>query len=410
MKTVPSAAIPDGLERAFADFQQMAERVQAAYERLRETASRLDRDLADANLRLRLQVEELENLSGSLAAVLRAIPSGVVVADLEGRILMVNPAAERILGIRSDEVLGKPAAQVEDRRGAPLFALQEGPGEVEERWLDTAAGPRRLAGRVVEVRDGDGQALGLVEVFDDCSKIRALEDEVRRLDRLAELGRVAAIIAHEIRNPLSGIRGFAGLLQRRARERGDAASLRWLERVFEGVERADRIIDSVLFLSRPRPLDTADVDPAGLLRRVVETTARERGVPEGVRIRLETDRAPRTVRADALRLEQALGNLLRNALEAVGERGEIVVFARSVGEEILLGVEDDGPGVPEEVRDRLFEPFFTTRTEGAGLGLALVRRIAELHGGSARHETPRRGGARFLVALPAQRRSMEAAR
>ena len=391
------------LGEAFSAFAEVAEQLQGAYQSLQVSATRLDRELADANQQLQTQVVELENLSGSLAAVLRAIPCGVVVAGPDGTVLMMNPAAEEILDVAGERLLGKNAAGFQDSAGQALLRVQEGPGDVEERTIQTEKGVRFVDGRVVPVNDTNGCELGLVEVLSDRSEIKALQLEVERLDRLAELGRVAAIIAHEIRNPLSGIRGFAGLLERHLKdEDGCGKQLRWSRKIVEGVERADAIIDSVLFLARPNPLKREMLDAEALLCDTFELVAQADPTrTRGVNVSLEVNPAGLAVLADRTRLQQALANLMQNALESLEGNGRLDLRAVQAGKNIEFVVRDSGPGVPDDAKGRLFEAFFTTRTEGSGLGLALVQRIAELHEGKVMLRPGIGSGASFVLALPA---------
>lgn len=379
-----------------------ARRVEDAYARLQSGAARLDQELAEANRRLEQKVVELEHLSGSLAAVLAAIPCGVVVADAEGCVIMANPAAHQILGLEPGALFGRVAAEVVSATGVPLLLLPHGECAAVERRLAGQDGERVVRGSVVAVRDAAGGFLGLVEMLDDRTEVKALEDEVRRLDRLAELGRVAAILAHEIRNPLSGIRGFAGMLERRLQDQEDrAAELRYARRICEGADRADAIIDSVLFLANPRPLKREAIDLEAFLcdcwERVCHASPQR---ARGVEVRLDLEPGDIAILADRIRLEQAVTNLLENALAAMDGKGRIELHARAENGRVRVEVRDDGPGIPGDVLSRLFEPFFTTKHEGAGLGLALVKRILEQHGGSVHAENRAARGAAFVLDLP----------
>ncbi len=394
---------PRELMRAFHSFSEVAGRLQAAYDGLRQSAAKLDRELADANRRLEEKVGQLENLSGSLAAVLRAIPSGVVVAANDGTLLMANPAAERLLARAARELVGRPASAITDRDGEPLLRLSDGPCASAERVITPNGEARVIDGCVLSVEDAAGHALGLVEVMNDRSEVRALQEEVRRLDRLAELGRMAAIIAHEIRNPLSGIRGFAGMLERSLQNSdGAETERRWTRRICEGVERADAIIDSVLFLARPRPLKTRDVDAEQVLCESLERVlAAKEGAARRIRASRNVSPAGLTVPADQMRLEQALVNLIQNAVEAMSGEGRLDLSATREGDDVVFTVKDSGPGVPESLRATVFEPFFSTKSDGAGLGLALVARVAELHRGRIELVPGIGTGAGFRLTLPA---------
>jgi len=399
LETTPVAGDDVAALRALA---AAARRVEDAYVRLQSGAARLDQELADANRRLGQKVVELEHLSGSLAAVLAAIPCGVVVADAEGVVIMANPAAHEILGIPSGALCGKIAAEAMDGDGHPLLLLPHGECAGVERRVAANGADRVVRGSVVAVRDAAGEFLGLVEMLDDRTEVKALEDEVRRLDRLAELGRVAAILAHEIRNPLSGIRGFAGMLERKLRDDDERATeLRYARRICDGADRADAIIDSVLFLANPRPLKREVIDLESFLcdcwERVCHAAPSQ---ARGVEVKLDLEPSGIALVADRVRLEQAITNLLANALAALEGKGRIELCARVDNGRVRLEVKDDGPGIPVEVLPRLFEPFFTTKHEGAGLGLALVKRILEQHGGLVFAANRSVRGAIFVLDLP----------
>jgi signal transduction histidine kinase len=385
--------------RALAD---AARRVEEAYSELRLGAARLDRELAEANQRLEQKVVQLEHLSGSLAAVLAAIPSGVVVGDVDGTVIMSNPAAQRALGLEAHELLGRRAADVRDAQGGSLLLLQGGECEAIERVIESGSGARCVRGSVVAVRDAAGALLGRVELLDDRTEVKALEAEVHRLDRLAELGRVAAILAHEIRNPLSGIRGFASLLERKLRDSdGREDEHRYARKICQGADRADAIIDSVLFLANPRPLRKDRVELESFLCDCWENVAQaDPQRTRGVSVALSVAPPAAAVMADRVRLSQAVCNLLHNAIEAMGGKGRLELAGREHDGAISIVVRDDGPGLDAATAENLFEPFFTTKSEGAGLGLALVQRIARLHGGEVRVENHEQGGAQFTLTLP----------
>jgi signal transduction histidine kinase len=227
---------------------------------------------------------------------------------------------------------------------------------------------------------------------------------------LAELGRVAAIIAHEIRNPLSGIKGFASLLLRELEaDKEHSGGVRFVRRILEGADRADAIIDSVLFLARPRALALAVVDAETLLLDALEEVATAKPLAmRSVAVVRRVEPAGLEVVCDRVRLLQALVNLIQNSAEAMGGKGRLAVSAIASGNTVRFVIEDSGPGVPVALRARLFEPFFTTKTEGAGLGLALVARIAELHGGSITVGSSDGGGAAFTLTVPSSQDPKEA--
>ncbi len=206
------------------------------------------------------------------------------------------------------------------------------------------------------------------------SELRDRVEEVGNLEQLAALGEMAAGIAHEIRNPLNAVEGFAGLLHRRLAGT-DPQSAEYASKVLAGVRDANAIITDLLDFARPAELSREPVD----LRALVAEVLAEVTSPD-VRTELTVQGAPE-LQGDARRLRQAVRNLVLNADQALSGAGELVVTIERVGRDVVLRFEDDGPGIAPSVRDRLFHPFVTTKSEGTGLGLAMVHKIAMQHGG-----------------------------
>ncbi len=260
----------------------------------------------------------------------------------------------------------------------------------------TDAAVRALEGSVAPelVRERVGPAV------DDALRehARALEDRLLRVERLASAGRLSAGVAHELRNPLAVIETSLFILNERLA--GDARAERQLHRIAEQVGLATAIVNDLLETVRDRPVARAPVDLAGVAR---DALAR---VPRPSNITLSLDLTPNiaVVDGDARRLGQVVVNLLSNAVQALsaGARAEAPRLSLSVareGDDATLTVEDNGPGIPAEALPRLFDPLFSTRPDGTGLGLALARRIVEAHGGTLTAANVATGGARFTLRL-----------
>jgi signal transduction histidine kinase len=215
-----------------------------------------------------------------------------------------------------------------------------------------------------------------------------------RSERLATFGQLVGSIGHELRNPLGVIESSLFLL--RGRTGDDDRVKKHLDRIGDQVRLSNRIISGLLDMVRDRPLSRETVAVADLLGAAADAVER----PPGVSLAIDAAEGL-SVRGDRVQLGQALVNLLTNAVQAVGAGGAIRLVARADGDSVALDVEDDGPGVDEAVRGRVFEPLITTRENGNGLGLALVKRVAERHGGSVGHEPRAGGGTRFTLHLPA---------
>ena len=214
-----------------------------------------------------------------------------------------------------------------------------------------------------------------------------------RSERLATFGQVVGSIGHELRNPLGVIESSLFLLRGRAGD--DDRVKKHLDRIGDQVRLSNQIISGLLDMVRDRPLPREEFPLAALIEKAVEAVPR----PTGVSLAIEAAEGL-TARGDPVQLGQALVNLLLNAVQAVQPCGAVRLVARSDGTGVAIDVEDDGPGVAEAVRGRLFEPLITTKEHGNGLGLALVKRVAERHGGSVLHEPRVGGGTRFTLRLP----------
>jgi two-component system sensor histidine kinase HydH len=216
-----------------------------------------------------------------------------------------------------------------------------------------------------------------------------------RQESLVRMGEMAAVVAHEVRNPLAGIKGVLQVVgQRLSPQSGERRALQ------EATLRLDSLKDlteELLLFARPRSPEPALLRLSELARETAGLLEADRGLAG---LTIETRGDPGELRGDPRQLRTVILNLLRNAAEATGGKGRVVVQVRDRAEEVELCVEDDGPGVPEDQRERIFEPFSTTRARGTGLGLAIVRRTVEAHGGEVSVAAGPGGGARFRVRLP----------
>lgn len=384
----PQAALPTEspeMSETLARFASISEGLVDSYQALAERADRIQQEL-DAKL------EELAEVSGHLEAVLEALPSGVVVRDAEGRCERVNAAAPQLLGCAAEEVADLLEQRVEGHQACD--------GQPVRLECEDASGRRVLAWRRAQVHGAGGRPAGSVEVFDDHTELERLGARLSQLDKMAALGTLSAGLAHELRNPLNAVRGFAALLRRELPEGSKVHG--WSERIVSGSDELEGIIDGLLRFARPGEVAQERLDAEELIGSALEVARREHPQPGLFQVDTTIELEP--FAGDRVKLRQALRNLIANAMQVQPGGGRLRLFARTEGEHLCLGVDDAGPGVPAEQRGRVAEPFFTTRAEGTGLGLALVHTIARLHGGELQVGTAPDpyGGARFELRLPAQ--------
>jgi two-component system nitrogen regulation sensor histidine kinase GlnL len=344
--------------------------------------------------------------------VLASIEDGVIVLDGDGAVTDVNPAAEQLTGVSAAQAIGTDVARL--FRATPWLAdiargtLTEGAARRrDEGMLASRRGSLPVSAACSPILDGNGRTHGAVLVLHDLTLQQTLEATTRRIDRLAGLGTVASGLAHEIRNPLGGIKGAAQLLRGAL---ADPELLHCADIIIHEVDRLDGLVEQLHELARPPRLALESINIHRVLNDVL---ALERQTPDwgAVVLRTAFDPSLPAVDGDRAQLMQVFLNLVKNALEALGGRGELAVSTRleaafrirrsgTRGRFLSVLVEDTGPGISEDDQTRLFSPFFSTKPRGSGLGLALCHRIVTQHGGTITHEPRRGGGTCFRVTLP----------
>ncbi len=381
-------------------------------------ASHLSRELATADAELDASRSEVLRLRSHHERIVQSLLSGLLTTDPQGRITSFNPEAERItgrdavevIGLDIDDVIPGARSRVVDPPLAssdlpnPRLRLSFADREGEELHLG-------IAGSVL--RDARGEPRGSVVIFQDVTRVVEMEAELRRSERLAAAGRLAADIAHEVRNPLAAISGSIQMMLCGSRE-ASPEDARLMEIVLRETDRLNALITDFLQYAHPRPPKPEPLDLAKLVDEVLRMASNAAsGVETGTEVPAQL-----RVEADPAQLRQLLWNLCSNAIQAMPEGGRLCVAAsaaeapqdeRSSGRNVAemeglswveVRVSDSGVGIAPEDCDRIFDPFFTTKETGTGLGLATVHRIVEGHGGILRVESALDSGTTFRVLLP----------
>src|SRR5256884_1577771 len=349
--------------------------------------------------------------------IVSSMRNGVIAFRRDGTLALMNDEAYRIFGLRrSPDDLDRSVAEVlRDRPEiarvlTSAFDLSYLPNRAELRLNDL---DRAIGYTLSTVKNDAGERIGAVMFFKDLTRVEQIEEQERLRDRLASLGEMAAGIAHELKNPLAGIEVMAGLLRRQVPDSKDAQSL--LADILSEAKLANAIVVEMLEFVRPVRLQVERTDLADVLQQSV--TMAESKVPRrDVVVSLNAESGLPMIEGDHHQLLQVFTNLVANAFEALDGKGRITISAWASAIEadqafagaqppaptpvVIVEVADDGPGVPAELTDKIFNPFFTTKVTGTGLGLAIVRKIVDAHDGRIDVNSVRESGTRFRITLP----------
>lgn len=363
-----------------------------------------------ATTRLAERERGFRALSAFHENIVQSMSSGLFTADLDGRVTSFNRAGYAILGVESREVLGRPCWDVFVwADGAAFYSdivRRKLPHRFERETI-RPGGERLLLGMTLSSLNGpSGEPAGMVGIFQDLTEIKALEDRMRRRERLASVGELAAGLAHEIRNPLAAITGAMEVLQQDLRFEGEHQTLMAI--ALRESERLNGLIGQFLLYARPASSRKHSCDLIPLVAETLALLKAHHDYHADTEIREAFEATEVLVKSDPNQLRQVVWNLALNAVQAMPEGGRLTVRLRSiaptqggVGGMAEMEVSDTGQGIHPEDLQRVFVPFFTTKGGGSGLGLAIVHRIVEEHGGRVDVHSERTKGTRVIVTLPA---------
>ena len=358
----------------------------------------------------RISQQTLAEIQAFTGLLIARLPVGIIATDRKGRLTTWNQAAARILGVSADEAIGKEPATVLPDELKGFFTGAGGgqesggePGDDRGREAEVRVCVHgcevALICYLIAIRDRENSYMGQVLLLSDVTELKAMEKEMRQNERLAAVGRMAAGVAHEVRNPLSSVKGLALLLKDKFASTSRESEMATL--LVREVERMNRTISELLSFARPATLDLAPVALEELLRqsvRLIEADAASDAIVTTMAI--EEGLPP--VMADRDRLNQVFINIMLNAVQSMEQGGELRVAARTLagGGGVEVTIADTGCGMDRETMEQVFFPYFTTREGGTGIGLAISQKIISDHGGTIRMESEPGRGTLVSIELP----------
>ena len=351
--------------------------------------------------------------------ILENIDRAVVAFDQKGRITLFNPAAEALMERSSRQVIGQHYQELFKDQTTLLYlvkvALEEGRSITDDEGLylhRSNASPLPVNAYAAPIYTSKSSQDGAVMIIRDLSRIKELEGTLRRADRLSMLGTLAAGLAHEIKNPLGGIKGATQLLAMELSE--ESSLLDYTQIMIKEVERINFIIEELMDLGNPRPPEIGDVELTKILDDII-LLQREAARGQNIKFLLKLDPSIPPIQGDESLLTRLFLNLIKNAREAITHGGEVLIETRistnyhmtSPGRRsspmVDITISDTGCGINPEEMDRIFTPYFTTKSAGSGLGLAISQKIIEDHHGLLKIVSSPDEGTTMIVSLPLRR-------
>ena len=367
-------------------------------------AAKLAERQLHSDVQLAAATRSLADLRALHERIVESIRSGLITTDLEGQIYTFNAAAEEITGYTAKEVSGKNASMFfgDITRQTAVSMEAAASGKVSPRFevdsLTQSGFMLHLGFSIAPLFLESGEKTGFVITFQDLTDVRVMEETARRQDRLAAVGRLAASIAHEIRNPLAAMRGSIQMLRSEMKEDSDHAQL--MEIILRESDRLNKIVTDYLNYARPRPALMEKVDVCEVIRETLKLLRNSPELSDGYAVNEDLPAESLIVKGDAEQLKQVCWNVARNALQSMPNGGTFIVTAnRTDAHRVHLNFKDSGCGMSPEQVERLFEPF-TSTTGGTGLGMSIVYQIIRDHSGTINVRSREGKGTTISVELP----------
>jgi PAS domain S-box-containing protein len=358
--------------------------------------------------RLRRELEDVKNF---MESIIQSIGSGIMVTHVKDMITYINRAGERILGFSENELIGKPLSSLSLReKQSVVQSFLNNPEDLDTRkegWMRKKDGAEFPVGfSINDHLDNRGELIGKIVIFRDLTSIYKIQEEILRMDRLVSLGKLSSGIAHELRNPLAGIKTTAQALGEEMTEEDPRRE--YLQRITKEIDRLNELLKTFFSFAKPQKLNLTPCHVRDIINEIIPFLIKEIA-DKGIRFEEKYDPHLPRIRADKTQMHQVFLNLFLNAIQAMPDGGELKIgvssFVSAAGDGpkqnfIKAVVSDTGKGIPPHMVSRIFDPFFTTKPKGIGLGLSIAYQIINKHGGTIKVESQWENGTSFVITLP----------
>jgi PAS domain S-box-containing protein len=343
--------------------------------------------------------EVFSALKENLDQMMANLQDGVMLFTSDNRAVLVSASVERFVGKSRGEMLGSYATQIFSSTSSLGRMILEGfrtRRSIGQKEIETEQGRRvQVALDFIEER---GQRIGALLTLRDAESVHRIEDEIELSRRLSAIGRLTSGVAHEVKNPINAIVVHLEVLRQKLKEI-DPDTRRHMDVIGSEIQRLDRVVETLVDFSRPVDLRLADMDLRKLVDDVVQL-ASPAAEQHQVRIERQTSQEPMPVRIDADLVKQAVLNIVINGVQAMSNGGDLSIVTRREGENALITIRDHGPGIAPDIRDKVFNLYFTTKKGGSGIGLAMAYRVVQLHHGSLEFTSIPEHGTTFYLRFP----------
>ncbi|MBK5145765.1 two-component system sensor histidine kinase AtoS [Budviciaceae bacterium BWR-B9] len=333
--------------------------------------------------------------------IIESAADGVISVDIEGRVTMMNPAAEEITGYRQKELIGRPYAEIFENTNFFSPVLDTLIHDIEHVALEVDyPGKNRtiqISVSTSQLRNAQGDTIGALVIFTDLTAKKEVQRRIEQAERLATLGELMAGVAHEVRNPLTAISGFVQILKD---SETDPQRLEYTQIILKEVHSINKVIQQLLDFARPRPSLYQKINLNQIINQSL-VLVKTKGVEARIDFVVQLEEQLPDIEADGELLKQVLLNLLINAVQSIAARGEIIIVTRALSsdwQEIIIS--DNGCGISDEIKTKIFDPFYTTKPSGTGLGLSISHRIITAHDGDITLTSKLNQGTTFTIVLP----------